>query len=1052
VLARYVTEELASIHSDRLELENGGPFQIAYFFFNDRGERVEKTLAGMVRALLYQVLHSSPSLLSSIRVKDEFEKLKGKDHGFEWPLHAVKDLFLSLKNQKAIGTFYLIIDSLDESDAEHSASEVLEVLQELCSGAQTCNFKVFLTSRPETFLTTLDKTFEKYPRIWLESEDIKYISSDIQVYVLSQTAKLSRHRQEELGPLMEAIIHRAEGVFLWVDLVMKKLMIRTLKGDNLRELEKVVENLPSEMGDLYRKILRDVEDRDDIEERRVMLQWVLFAERPLTLSEFQAATKIEYNCSSYTSEAALVEDMQRPEDLKRRIRSRTGGLLEFKSVVAAPHENEDTPESEDRSTIVQLIHQSAKDFLFSCGKEWLSAYSIESGEWSLCHSQLALTCLKYLSFREFEMGPTQDVNPLGLQYKERLRKHRLLLYDAVHWPNHTYKAPQPSPTLWSAFCKMKMTPLRASLAFQVLQLEHHGSFSQTITALHIMSEFGLSYFVSQILLQEGADINAKASSGQTALHFAAESGHEAVALLLLDYKAYVGSRDDDERTALHLAARAGSEAVVRLLLEHNADPDAKANDNQTALHIAAERGDDALARLLLEHKTDPNAKTSEYKMTALLIAAERGHEAVTRLLLEYKADPNAKVGFSGTALHIAARGGREVIVRLLLEYKADPDAKAGFKGTALHIAAERGDEALARLLLEHQANPNINAEHGWRALHIAAESGHKALAQMLLEHNADPNAKAGFRGTSLHIAAEQGDEAVVRLLLEHNADPNAKAGFKGTSLHIASGQGHEAVAALLLDHKADVGWRDDDERTALHLAARAGSEAVVRLLLEHKADVGSRDDDERTALHLAARGGSEAVVRLLLEHKADVEAKDKDEQTALYIAAEWGDEAVVRLLLEYKADPDAKSSEYKRAALLIAAEHGHEAVALLLLDYKADVGSRDDDERTALHLAARAGSEAVVRLLLENKTDPNVKDRYGRTALHEVARGRHWVPISSRLIAEYGHEAVVRLLLEYKADPNAQDNDGQTAVQFAVKSGREAVVQILLKTPPYQNI
>jgi ankyrin repeat protein len=40
----------------------------------------------------------------------------------------------------------------------------------------------------------------------------------------------------------------------------------------------------------------------------------------------------------------------------------------------------------------------------------------------------------------------------------------------------------------------------------------------------------------------------------------------------------VGGKDKDGRTALHLAAENGHEAVVQLLLKHMVDVDAKDND------------------------------------------------------------------------------------------------------------------------------------------------------------------------------------------------------------------------------------------------------------------------------------------------------------------------------------------------------------------------------------------------------------------------------------------------------------------------------------------
>ncbi|KAJ9644081.1 hypothetical protein H2199_003949 [Coniosporium tulheliwenetii] len=65
------------------------------------------------------------------------------------------------------------------------------------------------------------------------------------------------------------------------------------------------------------------------------------------------------------------------------------------------------------------------------------------------------------------------------------------------------------------------------------------------------------------------------------------------------------------------------------------------------------------------------------------------------------------------------------------------------------------------------------------------------------------------------------------------------------------------------------------------------------------------------------------------------------------------------------------------------------------------------------------------------KLDVNKKDSRGRTALHWAARS--------------GKEAVVRLLVEKGADPRAKDKHGWTALHQAARSGKEAVVRLLLE-------
>jgi ankyrin repeat protein len=68
-----------------------------------------------------------------------------------------------------------------------------------------------------------------------------------------------------------------------------------------------------------------------------------------------------------------------------------------------------------------------------------------------------------------------------------------------------------------------------------------------------------------MLAKKGAEINARADSNQTALHVAAEGGHEEVVRALIELRANTGLKDDEGRTALDLARKKGHAKIVSLL-------------------------------------------------------------------------------------------------------------------------------------------------------------------------------------------------------------------------------------------------------------------------------------------------------------------------------------------------------------------------------------------------------------------------------------------------------------------------------------------------------
>ena len=104
--------------------------------------------------------------------------------------------------------------------------------------------------------------------------------------------------------------------------------------------------------------------------------------------------------------------------------------------------------------------------------------------------------------------------------------------------------------------------------------------------------------MAELLLDRGADIEAKSFANLTPLHIAVLNGYEAMAGLLLRRGADTEAKDSDNQTPLHIAALNGYEAMVRLLLGRGADIEAKDSSEQTPLHLAVLSGHEAAIGLL----------------------------------------------------------------------------------------------------------------------------------------------------------------------------------------------------------------------------------------------------------------------------------------------------------------------------------------------------------------------------------------------------------------------------------------------------------------------
>lgn len=120
--------------------------------------------------------------------------------------------------------------------------------------------------------------------------------------------------------------------------------------------------------------------------------------------------------------------------------------------------------------------------------------------------------------------------------------------------------------------------------------------------------------VLQLLIDNGADVDAIKSDGQTVLHTAAEFGYEKAVQLLLEVGADVDKQNGAGLTALYWATLGGHLTVVRLLILYGADLERKYSNAESALHIAASQGHESIVLLLLEagadvHSRDASGKT-----------------------------------------------------------------------------------------------------------------------------------------------------------------------------------------------------------------------------------------------------------------------------------------------------------------------------------------------------------------------------------------------------------------------------------------------------------
>lgn len=182
--------------------------------------------------------------------------------------------------------------------------------------------------------------------------------------------------------------------------------------------------------------------------------------------------------------------------------------------------------------------------------------------------------------------------------------------------------------------------------------------------------------IVELLLNSGADIEARDRRGATPLHRAASSNPNLeVTALLLDRGAELEARDDLGMTPLHMAAVGNTNpAVAGLLLARGADMETP-SDVGKAVHLAATSFNPEILALLVKRGADIEVERDD-KMTPLHLAAMMNPiPEAAKFLLDHGADPEARNNRGETPLHSAMDNYNPEVGILLIERGADVYAK-----------------------------------------------------------------------------------------------------------------------------------------------------------------------------------------------------------------------------------------------------------------------------------------------------------------------------------------------------------------------------------------
>ncbi|PLB37585.1 Pfs, NACHT and Ankyrin domain protein [Aspergillus candidus] len=345
----------------------------ASFFFNARGEYLEKSIPGMYRSLLLQILEGYPDLQ---RVLDDFDLAPSPTEDTSLSLNTLKDLLCTAILALGQRPFTCFVDALDECD-EQQIIDMIQYFEDLAeqSTARGVQFRICFSSRHYPYLSTRWGL-----RFTLEHQAGH--TEDLETYVESRLQIRDPRLIEKLRP---EILRKAAGVFMWVVLVVDILNKEYRRGAMF--MEKKLESLPSGLSDLFKDILQ--RDKENMAELKLCIIWILCAKRPLQPREFYHAL---WSGLSFEDP----DESEMPDASGREIGE--DDLPRFyRYVISSSKGLAEVTNSTNQS--VQFIHESVRDFLIK-DKGLYELWPELGADWkSPSHELLKQCCSFYMTHR-----------------------------------------------------------------------------------------------------------------------------------------------------------------------------------------------------------------------------------------------------------------------------------------------------------------------------------------------------------------------------------------------------------------------------------------------------------------------------------------------------------------------------------------------------------------------------------------------------------------------------------------------------------------------------
>ncbi|KAK6812959.1 hypothetical protein RU639_010810 [Aspergillus parasiticus] len=358
------------------------------FYFFKSGDKSKSRLDGCLRSLAFQMASTDAHVRQTIlTMQKQGVKLESNDERIVW-----RKLFLSGIFQAKLQNHYWVIDALEES--ANIASFFDTVLAKLDG---SISLRIFVTSR-ETL--EIQKYLDSLGPDAFQPEKISTADTlvDIKLIVKAKAKALMVKDDNDRAALIERILEKSQGSFLWTVLVLNELA----RSYSELEINQALEDVPPDMELFYQRSLDSMSQTTRGKQlSNAIFIWSTCATRPLKTNELACALKLDIG------------------DSFPRLRETIGAVCGQLVTV-------------DKFDHVQLVHETVREFLLKDSLD--SEFAIKR---TVAHTQMARACLRYLTGEEMKPPRTSRRN---INATCSAKRSEFCLYACTSFSYHLSKA------------------------------------------------------------------------------------------------------------------------------------------------------------------------------------------------------------------------------------------------------------------------------------------------------------------------------------------------------------------------------------------------------------------------------------------------------------------------------------------------------------------------------------------------------------------------------------------------------------------------------------